>query len=1041
MKRFHITGLLLITILALLVVSDFSSAAIISPSSTGFGGLNRTENLKNMTGTWLKNNATFIITFGGQNYLITPWFTTADSTRLISSDLHGFQNGSWNKTNESFAMVTDETSRAFYAIALSQYNDTLADAMINTMIYINDSGRVYTNGHLGGNDFEWTVRVNLSSSGVWGIYMDQVADTAHDASAYLLNTLWAINTTPYYNSTNRQRAGALAAIVCNQIANNSFYDANALSLKNRVNPGQTVRYFPAGGSNVASSLTNGDFDYQAYKGPILEELAACHANMGDNGTFNFTAMAEDTFQVHLIEANFTAGVFTLGQGRAGKFYNASSGQTPAFTCTTSCLNGNGSLGVEDPDSMRVSDICRGAWVWQNLTGRTLENSSAYCQLFGSNACLTSTGYGYKMYFNGTVYGSCPDTGFKAVGLGMSLYYMFNTTNATTMTTQYNSHYACTGNGLCQMDGQNGFGIYDKSFGITDIEYYIGAADYLFNGSFIVSSGSGGSNTSSSNGFQFVLNTPANASTLSTSFGFLNISMSNLNNTDFQTGSVGNGTFLLAMCNMTSGTDSCGMSGGTLNTTDNTTNSFAAGQTWTFGPFNQTNYTWFNWTFAIFLPNASNDKFYPEENLTSTSTDPHVLVDMSGNLLRMRDENGSGGGFSKTATGLNNTWNYWSIIVNRTANKLYFYNGSTNWTVNITVLNNYSAAYFRIALGNEKSMVKITNMTVTVPGAEVNTTTTVTGNASMNLTLYMGNGTVLANLSNAANGTSITYNWTGLVSGTYTWFVGAISKDGKGNSSLYQFTVNAVVPVISSVVAGPFNRTAFMVNWTTSVSTNASINYGTTLSLGTLLTDTMFLSDHSENVTNLVANTTYFFNITVWGVNGNKNTSGPYNTTTLAPTPPVFSLVSITALNTTAFMINWTTDQTTNSSINYGNTTALGTLQSVAASFTLTHSETVSGLSANTTYYANVTAWNVLGDSMVNGTLSVTTMSVNPPAPAGGGACLINVGGPTQIVIEIVAGLLALAPVLFLFEADITLSILAPLIALIVLGLSIAGMIC
>lgn len=477
-----------VVICIFLILLSSASAFLVDPGSTGFGSQNRSNNGKNMTREWLADNASQIISFGGNNYFVVPWFSNADSTSM-DTDLHAFQNGSWSKSNITFPSVTDEFTRATYASVLYDQNDTVADAIINTILYINDSGNTYTNGHVGGYDIEWTFRVNFTT--VWNIYKDQVADTASDAGAYALLTLLRINTSGAYSASNSNRAGARAALLCVQFANNSYYNASALALKNRVNPGQTFNFFPAGGSNVNGNLGNGDFTYQAYDGPMLEALAGCHNLLGDSGAFNYSLMAEDQFQLRLVAANWTGTTAPLGPGRAYSWYNISSGQQVEAQCTNSCTNASGAgLGTEDPDSERSPDICRAAWVWSNFTGRTLQNSSVACQKFASIKCLTNTTYGYTMTYDGTTYGSggCSNSGFRPVGLGESLFFMWNSTQMSAMLDQYNSHVQNRG-GHINMDGQNAFGVYDKSFGLTDQAYATGLADTIFNGS--TPSGGGG----------------------------------------------------------------------------------------------------------------------------------------------------------------------------------------------------------------------------------------------------------------------------------------------------------------------------------------------------------------------------------------------------------------------------------------------------------------------------------------------------------------------------------------------------------------------
>jgi hypothetical protein len=82
-------------------------------------------------------------------------------------------------------------------------------------------------------------------------------------------------------------------------------------------------------------------------------------------------------------------------------------------------------------------------------------------------------------------------------------------------------------------------------------------------------------------------------------------------------------------------------------------------------------------------------------------------------------------------------------------------------------------------------------------------------------------------------------------------------------------------------------------------------------------------------------------------------------------------------------INWTTNLAGNSTVKYGNTTALG-LKTSSASKVTKHSVALSSLSNGTRYYYNVTSYNTTSNRAVSGPYNFTT-KVNNVAPTVSGA--------------------------------------------------------
>ncbi len=97
------------------------------------------------------------------------------------------------------------------------------------------------------------------------------------------------------------------------------------------------------------------------------------------------------------------------------------------------------------------------------------------------------------------------------------------------------------------------------------------------------------------------------------------------------------------------------------------------------------------------------------------------------------------------------------------------------------------------------------------------------------------------------------------------------------------------------------------------------------------------------------------------------------------TPPVISNVQATNITDSSAMITWTTDEASNSVVNYGTTTGLGSTASDSTMVT-SHSITLSGLQPETTYYYEVQSTDWAGNTATdnNGELYYTFTTNETP---------------------------------------------------------------
>jgi hypothetical protein len=448
----------------LILAAQCVSAWVVDPASTGFGGKNRTENIKNLTQNWrLQPNATVIdgTLADGSPIVVVPWFNRGDQCQMTSGSngLHGAPCTVTTLNTTDFCGVTDETSQVALSDSLSSQNGTRMQAWVNTIQQLQ--------GIAGSALTEWTYRVQKNGSN-WVFYTDQVSDSASDADAHFIVAMAAVNNSGYANSSTRAEAGALLDDMCASFADENFL--GGVSITNTVSGG-TLSKLPCGGTDVCTAATNNDLTYTAYNGPILEALAACNAKRGDNSTHNYTLLADQTVQAHLVASNWTGTSFSVGCGRSYK-WSASSGSAYCI-CTNSC---SPAPYTDDPDGMRAPRICNGGYAWE-LRNVTLRNLSTYCEQWNALSGETSTAHVLERYFNGTAK-SASGGGYKEVGIGAFMNSVVNTSWAETRINQYNTHYYAT-SGYYTMDSQACFGVYDKAFGIMSTAYLVGVADSAF----------------------------------------------------------------------------------------------------------------------------------------------------------------------------------------------------------------------------------------------------------------------------------------------------------------------------------------------------------------------------------------------------------------------------------------------------------------------------------------------------------------------------------------------------------------------------------
>jgi hypothetical protein len=227
------------------------------------------------------------------------------------------------------------------------------------------------------------------------------------------------------------------------------------------------------------------------------------------------------------------------------------------------------------------------------------------------------------------------------------------------------------------------------------------------------------------------------------------------------------------------------------------------------------------------------------------------------------------------------------------------------------------------------------------------------------------------------GTPPSYIVNNLGAGTYYFGVTAYDTAGLESGFSNEGSKNITGPIISGVSAINISTSGVTLTWTTNIAATSQVEYGTTTAYGSLSTlDAAFVNGHSQSLSGLPAGTTYHFRVRSADGSGILTVSGDNSFTTTANPGPVVSALTATNISTSGATITWTTNIAATSQVEYGTTTAYGSLSSLDSNLVTAHSQTLSGLQAGTTYHYRVRSADGLGTLTVSGDSSFTTVA-NP----------------------------------------------------------------
>jgi hypothetical protein len=213
--------------------------------------------------------------------------------------------------------------------------------------------------------------------------------------------------------------------------------------------------------------------------------------------------------------------------------------------------------------------------------------------------------------------------------------------------------------------------------------------------------------------------------------------------------------------------------------------------------------------------------------------------------------------------------------------------------------------------------------------------------------------------------------TGFISVPVSDTAGSVTVPASGDTT---------APSISGVSSSGISNAGATITWTTDEASNTQVDYGTTTGYGNSTTlNTSMVTSHSQLLGELSASTLYHYRVKSMDAAGNLASSGDYTFTTTATsigdiTAPAISGVLSSKTSDNSASINWTTDEASDSQIDYGTTTSYGSSSSLNSAMVTSHLQALAGLSANTLYHYRVKSKDAAGNLSVSGDYTFTTLS-------------------------------------------------------------------
>ncbi len=214
-----------------------------------------------------------------------------------------------------------------------------------------------------------------------------------------------------------------------------------------------------------------------------------------------------------------------------------------------------------------------------------------------------------------------------------------------------------------------------------------------------------------------------------------------------------------------------------------------------------------------------------------------------------------------------------------------------------------------------------------------------------------------------------------------------SRDDAGNTAVsgdYTFTTSdTAAPTISGVTSSNITQSGALISWTTSEPSDSTVEYGTAMDYGSTAGSSLQGTSHSVALSGLKSTTQYHYRVKSRDTSGNQAVSGDQTFTTAGSddtTAPVINNVSATAVTKTTALILWSTDESSDSQVDFGGTDSYGNATPLNTAAATSHAQLLSALTAARKYHYRVRSRDAAGNLAISGDYTFTTSSEPDTTP-------------------------------------------------------------
>ncbi|KAA0231632.1 DUF4038 domain-containing protein [candidate division KSB1 bacterium] len=219
---------------------------------------------------------------------------------------------------------------------------------------------------------------------------------------------------------------------------------------------------------------------------------------------------------------------------------------------------------------------------------------------------------------------------------------------------------------------------------------------------------------------------------------------------------------------------------------------------------------------------------------------------------------------------------------------------------------------------------------------------------------------------------------------FTFELAAYNTPSKGVLVLDDFILATSVPdttppAISNLTSSDLTKNSATISWNTDEASTAQVEYGLTTSYGSLTPiNLLFATAHRLTLSGLQEGAVYHYRVIARDRAGNVSVSGNAVFTTPDQTPPMITNVAIDHLTNTTAQISWTTNEASDTQVEFGLTANYDSSTVLQPELTLSHQTTLTGLQEGMTYHFRVKSRDQAGNLATSSDLTFTTLDQTPP---------------------------------------------------------------